>query len=62
MNSVFSLLLIEPNVSTCNSHRMSVAAVMSPCDRLMFDSIRVTLALSTSTKIYNEPKSATTSH
>jgi hypothetical protein len=51
MNSVFSRRVMEPKVSTCSSHKMSVAAVMSPWLFLMFDRMRVTLALSTSTKI-----------
>ena len=51
MNSVFSLRSIEPKVSTCNSHKMSAAALRSPCSFLMSDRIRVTRALSTSTKI-----------
>lgn len=53
MNSVFSLRSMDPKVSTCNSHRMSAAALRSPCSLFMSDRIRVTRARSTSTKIYN---------
>ena len=52
MNSVFSRRFMDPNVSTCSSQRISAAALISPCSFLMFDRIRVTLARSTSTKIY----------
>lgn len=51
MNSVFSRRSMEPNVSTCSSHRMSMAAFLSPCSFLMSDRMRVTRARSTSTKI-----------
>ena len=60
MNSVFSRRLMEPKVSTCNSHNMSVAAAMSPWPRLISDRMRVTLARSTSTKIY--PRQRQLSH
>ena len=52
MNSVFSLRSIDPNVSTCNSHKMSAAALRSPCSFFISDRMRVTRARSTSTKIY----------
>lgn len=51
MNSVFSLRSIDPNVSTCSSHKISAAALRSPCSFFMSDRIRVTRARSTSTNI-----------
>lgn len=51
MNSVFSLRSIDPNVSTCSSHKISFAAFKSPCSFLMSERIFVTRARSTSTKI-----------
>jgi hypothetical protein len=52
IKSVFSLRDMEPNVSTCSSHRISAADLMSPCSFFIFERIRVTRARSTSTKIY----------